>query len=482
MSAISSCPECLKKQQQIDRLVEENQLLKKKLRYQERQAKEGFFGSSTSSAKIPLKGNTARPEEERKPKGARQGHPGAGRKVLTESAADQVIPLSAHLGDRCPDCGGLLEDKGMEERTVMESAPLKAQRILYRLPKRYCPKCRKIFKGRVPGVLPRSLYGNQLVATATVMHYLHGIPLSRVGEQIGMGPGSLVEIFHRVAGLLEGVPARLVEEYRQSLVRHADETGWRRQGQNGYVWLFATEKISIFQFRQTRSSEVPQAVFGKDPLAGVLVVDRYAGYNKTPCTLQYCYAHLCREVEDLSKEFTESPEVQTFCAMLIPLLALAMGLRRQPLSETKFYTSARKVKSQILAVIHSPAQHQGIRHIQDIFRENAHRLYHWAENRDIPAENNLAERDLRPTVIARKVSFGSQSDAGAHTRGILMSVLYSLKKRGIDAASHLKSTLDELAKDVCQDPFSLLFSRDPPTTQRRTKSISDKNTVLSPRG
>ena len=86
----------------------------------------------------------------------------------------------------------------------------------------------------------------------------------------------------------------------------------------------------------------------------------------------------------------------------------------------------------------------------------------WAEDRNVPAENNLAERDLRPTVIARKVSFGSQSDAGAHTRGVLMTVLGSLKKRGVDVATHLKQVLDELAKDIHQDPFPLLFPRDPP--------------------
>lgn len=89
-------------------------------------------------------------------------------------------------------------------------------------------------------------------------------------------------------------------------------------------------------------------------------------------------------------------------------------------------------------------------------------MYHWAKDRRVPAENNLAERDLRPTVIARKVSFGSQSDAGAYTRGVLMTVLYSLKKRGVDVAAHLKNTLDELAENINQDPFPLLFPRASP--------------------
>lgn len=455
------CSECLKKQQKIDSLMEENQRLKQKLKYQQRKEKEGVFGSSTPSSKLPVKANTTN-SETGKPKGAQLGHKGAGRKMFQESEAERVVSVEAQVGSTCPDCGRPLEEKGMQERLVIESQPLKAKRVLFRLPKKYCPHCQKVFQAHAPEVLPKSLYGNQLITTAAVMHYLHGIPMGRVCEQTEIGPGSLVEIFHRLAKLFEKVPAQLIEQYRQAPVKHADETGWRTEGQNGYTWLFAAEKLSIFQFRKSRSAEVARAVFGGKPLPGVLVVDRYAGYNKAPCAIQYCYAHLLREVEDLGKEFPDSGEVQGFVHTLIPLLSLAMGLRSQPLSRAKFKAKATEVKSQIVAAVESPAQHLGIRRIQDIFRENHARMYHWANDRRIPADNNLAERDLRPTVIARKVSFGSQSDAGAHTRGVLMTVLGSLKKRGVEVATHLKHVLDELAKNIHQDPFSLLFPIDPP--------------------
>ena len=458
---INLCRECLKKQQRIDDLREENQRLKQKLKYQERKEKEGFFGSATSSAKVPVKANTAKSKAGKR-KGAQRGHKGAGRKAFPEGEADQVVTVGNSLGPKCPDCGRLLEDKGAEERLVIESQPLKAQRVIYRLPKKYCPHCQKVFQAQAPAVLPKSLYGNQLITTAAVMHYLHGIPMGRVCEQTEIGPGSLVEIFHRLARLFDTIPVKLIKSYRQAPVKHADETSWRTEGRNGYAWLFATETLSIFQFRKSRSASVPQAVFGEKPLPGVLVVDRYAGYNKVPCALQYCYAHLLREVEDLEQEFPDSEEVQRFVSTFIPLLTLAMGLRNQRLSPMQFQRKATQVQSQIRAAVESPAKHLGIRRLQDIFRENESRLYHWAKDRNVPAENNLAERDLRPTVIARKVSFGSQSDAGAHTRGVLMTVLNSLKKRGTDVATHLKHALDALAKNIHQDPFPLLFPRDPP--------------------
>jgi transposase len=460
MARVSFCPGCFEKQRKIDQLLEENEQLKQKLRYQERKAQEGFFGSSTPSSKIPLKPNQS---AQRKPKGAKAGHKGAGRKGFPESEADQVIEVGSQDRVACPHCGGPLQDKGTQERFVLDTAPFRARRILYRLRKKYCPRCKKVFQPGTPEVLPHSLYGNQLVATAAVMHYLHGIPMGRICEQMHLGPGSLVEVFHRLSRLLERVPAQLIQEYRLCAVRHADETGWRTDGKNGYVWLFATEKISIFQFRKSRSAEVPKSVFGSQQLPGVLVVDRYAGYNKMPSAIQYCYAHLLREVQDLEKEFPDSPEVKTFVHTLAPLLSLAMGLRNQAISDTEFRSEAARLKTQILHTIHCPATHLGIQRIQNIFREHSERMYHWVDSRQVPAENNLAERDLRPTVIARKTSFGSQSDAGAHTRGVLMTVLYSLKKRGLDVTAHLKSVLDELAKDIRQDPFALLFPRDGPT-------------------
>jgi hypothetical protein len=71
----------------------------------------------------------------------------------------------------------------------------------------------------------------------------------------------------------------------------------------------------------------------------------------------------------------------------------------------------------------------GIRKIQDIFRKNEERLYQWVKDRRVPAENNMAGKDFRPSVIAGNVSFGSQSTAGAETRSILMSILNTAGKR-----------------------------------------------------
>ena len=291
------------------------------------------------------------------------------------------------------------------------------------------------------------MYGNQLLAHVAVEHYLGGVTLGQLERQTGIGYGSLVNAMHQLARWLQHVPAKLIEEYRRWPVKHADETGWRSDGQNGYAWLFCTVELSIWRFRKTRSGAVPKEVFGPKRLAGTLVVDRYAAYNQARCFLQYCYAHLKRDVEDLEKNFPDHPEVACFVGSLVPLLSSAMSLRGLPIGEREFKSRAAQIKKQIIAVVHHPAQHPAIQTMQDLFREKADRMYRWADDRRIPADNNLSERELRGLVIARKVSFGSQSDAGAKTRETLMTVLHTLRKRTTDVFGVFKSALDKLAEN-----------------------------------
>lgn len=134
-------------------------------------------------------------------------------------------------------------------------------------------------------------------------------------------------------------------------------------------------------------------------------------------------------MEDLGKEFPKETEVIGFIGCVAPLLSKAMGLRNKHIPDRIYYKRAKGLKKKIIAAMNSPGRRPGVQKIQDIFREKKQHLFHWAEDRDVPAENNFAEREPRPTVIARKVSHGSQSEAGAKTRSVMMSILHTVKKR-----------------------------------------------------
>jgi transposase len=359
--------------------------------------------------------------------------------------------------ERCPYCGGPLDPRGSKARTIIEVDPVRKEVIRYELEQRDCSRCNRTFTARPAGVFAKGLFGNRLLTHLAVEHYVQGVTLGHLSAQLGLRQGSLWAALHQLARRLAGVPERLRLEYRQAPVKHADETGWRNDGHNGYAWLFCTERISLFRFRQTRAASVAQEVFGPRRLPGVLVVDRYNGYNQAPCAIQYCYAHLLREVQDLEKEFPAVEEVSLFVGSFAPLLADAIKLRAKKLAPAAFRPQALELKTQIQTVVQAPAQHPGIQKIQDIFRKKAARLYHWAKSPTIPADNNRAERELRPLVIARKISFGSQSEQGARTREILMSVLHTLRKRTSDVFGAFQRALDALAEDEERDPYKELF-------------------------
>ena len=294
-----ACEGCFDKQIKIDKLEKRIVHLEYKLRRQELKSRAGYFGSSTPSSKIPIKENSKRSSDKG---GAKNGHEGHGRKSISGDEADRIEHLAVD-DKRCPDCGEELKNKGIVERTVVEKVPVRVEKVLYECEKKWCPKCKKTIQKK-PVVLPKSLYGNQLIASAATMHYVHGIPVRRIESMLGnkINTGSLYDTLHRVAGMWKPAIEKLIKDYRVSLVKHADETGWRNDGQSGYSWLFCDKDTSIFRFEDNRSGRVP-------------------------------------------------------------------------------------------------------------------------------AENNRAERELRPTVIARKVSFGSQSKKGAETRSILMTILHTAQKR-----------------------------------------------------
>jgi hypothetical protein len=302
------------------------------------------------------------------------------------------------------------------------------------------------------------LYSNQLLTYVAVQHYIYGNTLGQIEKQTGIGYSSLVDAMHQLSKRLKDVPMALIQNYRQAAVKHADETGWRTDGHNGYSWLFCTPEISIFRFRNSRSAAVAKEVFGDEPLPGVLIVDRYNGYNKMPSKIQYCYAHLLRDVKDLEKDFPDNPEIRAFVEALAPQLANAISLRTLQMTDRQFRRQAAKIKSEILDIVNRQARHPAIQKIQDIFHDKADRLYHWVDDRSIPADNNLAERELRPLVIARKISFGSQSENGAKTREILMTVLHTLRKRASDVPAAFKAALDKLAEQPNLDLAKTLLN------------------------
>jgi transposase len=460
MSSKVVCSECIKKQEEIFRLREELKRVKAQLLRQERKMTDGYFGSSTPSSKKPVKSNIVKNGVAKKRGGAKSGHKGNGRQSVSAKQADRVEEVNVDGG--CPKCGSDdLAYLGRRERTVIEYI-VKKEKVVYQLERSQCKGCGMIIQAKAPGVSSKNLLSNNLLGHVATEHYVNGIRLGHLERQTGVNVGSLIQAMHQLSRLFKDVPDRLIQDYRTAAVKHADETGWRNDGQNGYGWIFVSKDTCIFRFRNSRAGQVAQDVFGDNELPGVLIVDRYAGYNKSPCLIQYCYAHLLRHVQDLQKEFPDNEEVNKFVQAFAPLLAEAMNLRSLPITDNQFYKRAKKTKDEIMKIVNSQANHFGIQNIQNIFRDNQNRLYHWADTRDVPADNNFAERELRPLVMARKVSFGSHSETGVKTREVLMTILRTLKMRIHQEAvkTTFVNALNRIAENPKIDAYTALFNGD----------------------
>jgi transposase len=99
----------------------------------------------------------------------------------------------------------------------MDAQLQKPERIHFRLARWYCPHCRRNFTPQPPSILPKSLYGTQLIANGVEMYYLH---VSEYTEVWGGQP--LMDLFKRCASPYEGFVPRLIEEYRRASVKHGD--------------------------------------------------------------------------------------------------------------------------------------------------------------------------------------------------------------------------------------------------------------------
>ncbi len=466
-ASLATCQQCCEKDLEIRQLKVRVEELEKALAKSQRR-REKPYGSNTPSSKCNTDGSSPKPPET-KPKnrgGGKPGRKGTSRPEPSRDSADEVIPVA--MPSQCPDCGFKLASTGSRLRRVLDISKAKVKEICYELSLGGCPCCGKTWSKPV-SVLPRFLLGNELLAQISVSHFVHGISLGRLTKQFGLevGLSTILSNIENLGKLAAKAHDDLVSEFRSAYVRHADETGWRQFGERGYGWLFSSTDVAIFCLEKSRGSQIPRRILGNKPLDGCLVVDRYSAYNKLPVRLQYCYAHLLRDLEELANDFPYDEEVLTFVEDVRPMLSSAMSLRGLKIADEEFKTRAKELSGGIHKAMLSEASHLGVQAFQNIFRDHADRMYLWSTDRRIPADNNQAEREIRNLVVARKISYESKSTKAADTRSHIMSLLFTAQKRlgpRGDPVLWLKEALDRVAADPGVSLYDLLPS---PVTKLR---------------
>ena len=242
--------------------------------------------------------------------------------------------------------------------------------------------------------------------------------------------GAIVRAIHQVARQAQPAVDRILERIRGSPVVHADETGWREDGANGYAWTFSTPTERYF-LRRGRHKEVVDEVLDES-FSGVLVSDFYAAYHHYPGLKQRCWVHLLRDIHDLKILYPKDRQLARWAAAVHHIYSAAKSFAHPQARQRQRVQQQleRKLLAQCRPYAQDPAAAQGnlCRRIERHIKE----LFVFVAAPGVPSDNNAAERSLRPLVVSRKISGGTRSGQGTDTKMTLASLFGTWRAQGLN--------------------------------------------------
>jgi len=398
---------------------------------------------STPFGMIPV---YAKPNARRRSKkpGARNGHAGARRAQPTS-----IDRQEEHRLERCPDCAGPLQRCRRVRSRIIEDIPEPIRPVVteHLIHRDYCPRCQKHVEPVVPDALPHAALGHHLVGLTSWLHYGLGITIDQIIEvltyhlHLPLTAGGLLQAWRRVAEILALWYDEIAAQAKASAVLHADETGWRVNGQTCWLWCFANAQVCYYMIDRNRGSPA-LARFFQDTFDGVLVTDFWSAYASVEAyDRQYCLVHLLRELEKVDLR-NVSAEWRRFAKHLRRLLRDGFRLKRRTDLSAGTYTRRCTQLNRRLAALSAAAwRDDDARRLARRLTKHGEHILTFLDYPEVPADNNFAERQIRPAVILRKNSQSNRSERGAVTQGVLMSVYRTLKLRGLDPTRAIAEAL-----------------------------------------
>jgi hypothetical protein len=114
-------------------------------------------------------------------------------------------------------------------------------------------------------------------------------------DSFEISPKGVMDGLLRVGDSCKNGYEDLIRKIRNSRWVHVDETGIKVNGEKWWLWIFRTDKGDVLTvIRKSRGKDVPHEILGE--YKGVVIADGWRAYNRF--TLQRCWAHLLRVVDD----------------------------------------------------------------------------------------------------------------------------------------------------------------------------------------
>lgn len=437
----------LKQAEQIDVLEKNQGLLLEELKRIQGLLKTALRAEKRQAAPFGKKEVNKKP----KPRGRKGGHKGKYR-----TASGEITEYAESRLDNCPNCGGNLSDLNPLDQ-IIEEIPIVQPRIIsLRTWQGKCACCGKVrsthplqvgtAKGSAKVHLgPRALswvlkfrhqYGISVAKSCGLLKDAFGLPLSG---------GAVSHTEQRMAKKLMPNYTELLEQARQAERIHVDETSWYVGGPKWWLWTFTNDDMTLYEVNQSRGKDVLQKILG-DEFKGVLVSDCLSTYEHFAEKQQKCYAHHLKAIKDglvilpqsqflrvlrrllqkaifykSCKNLFKPPEYQVLCQHL------------EGWANRLIPTTLNKQGNPILDVQNAPFELLPTeQQIGNRIAKRRKHLFTFLYHDQVPATNNLAERQLRPAVIQRKISCGNKTEQGANAWKVLRSVYVSDSQQQVD--------------------------------------------------
>lgn len=408
---------------------------------------------STPSGQIPVYVKPSVAKRRRRP-GARKGHKGSRR-----PPPEQIDRREEHRLAVCTCCGGPVQQCNRTRTRIIIDIPAEtaAETVEHTIHRDYCPACKKHVEPVVPDALPNATIGHRLTAMTSWLHYGLGVTIEQVRAILSghlhteLTAGGLVAGWQRTADILMPWYEQLARDARNSAVLHADETGWRVNGVTHWLWCFANRQTCFYMIDRSRGGPALDKFF-TEAFNGTLVRDFWAAYDALSVDEhQCCLVHLLRELEKVD-EHNASAEWKAFAKQLRRLIRDGIRLRKRPdFAPDKYAGRIVRIDQRLMALARGEYADADASRLAKRLLKHCDELFTFLDHPDVPFENNLAERMIRPAVIIRKNSQSNRSDKGAVTQAVLMSIYRTLRLRGHDPMSTIADALrNYLANDQLQ--------------------------------
>jgi transposase len=406
-----------------------------------------------------------RQDGEIKPRGGQPGHVGHGRKKPTQNSPPLYVEL-----DECPDCNTPVGEPvdGAEQSRIITDIPLPRHNI-YEIvyPRYWCNKCKKLVRGEVPWLPPNQQFGPAIASWIAYQRML-GLSIGKIQSslyetyEITISEATILKLEKWVADTLKEDYEKLHEEIVKAAAVNADETGFRIDGKNSWLWVFTSTLCSYYKIAPTRDHTVPEETL--KGFNGVLGRDAWKPYDVVKCSgHQLDLLHVNRWLERAEIKHRIEPR-----SLLTSKLAKLMKRGRPPENFLEFVDGVRsilkraveytendpppsmkerknvctEVQKDMKTLLDKEWTDEDAIRISKELRTRQDMLFTFMEYEGVPWHNNDAERAIRQGVLHRKISGGRRTWTGAQIFDVVLSVYETTKKRGQRFMGMLKKKLE----------------------------------------